>query len=134
MEVAPVIAEISAAFTSAGAACGRGVKTISGKGGGGCAGVVKVTNCERFSPLAGAGACTVSYTHLVQFGRTRGAHLFPADSLMSRAHMKISRRGDDFLVEDLGSRNGTFVRVNGRSSISPGSELIISGQLLRVVD
>jgi class 3 adenylate cyclase len=69
----------------------------------------------------------------VQFGRMRGAHLFPADGLMSRAHMKISRRGDDFLVEDLGSRNGTFVRLNGWGSVSPGSELIISGQLLKVV-
>ena len=69
----------------------------------------------------------------IQFGRTRGEHLFPQDSLMSRAHLKISRRGDDLLLEDLGSRNGTFLRVNGRSLVSLGSELIISGQLLRVV-
>src|ERR1700728_2478306 len=69
----------------------------------------------------------------IQFGRTRGEHLFPQDSLMSRAHLKISRRGDDLWLEDLGSRNGTFLRGNGRSLVSLGSELIISGQLLRVV-
>jgi class 3 adenylate cyclase len=69
----------------------------------------------------------------IQFGRTRGEHLFPQDSLMSRAHLKISRRGDDLLLEDLGSRNGTFLRVSGKSSVSAGSELIISGQLLKVV-
>lgn len=69
----------------------------------------------------------------IQFGRTRGEHLFPQDSLMSRAHMKISRRGNDFLVEDLGSRNGTFLRMNKKRAVSVGSELIISGQLLRIV-
>jgi class 3 adenylate cyclase len=69
----------------------------------------------------------------IQFGRTRGERLFPQDSLMSRAHMKISRRGNDFLVEDLGSRNGTFLKMNRYRSVPVGSELIISGQLLRVV-
>jgi class 3 adenylate cyclase len=68
----------------------------------------------------------------IQFGRTRGEHLFPQDNLMSRAHLKISRRGDELLVEDLGSRNGTFLKVQGKRTVSPGSDLIIAGQLLRV--
>lgn len=69
----------------------------------------------------------------ISFGRTRGEHLFPQDNLMSRSHLKISRRGDELLVEDLGSRNGTFLKVHGRSPVSAGTELIIAGQLLRVV-
>jgi class 3 adenylate cyclase len=68
----------------------------------------------------------------VQFGRTRGDHVFAEDNLMSRAHMKISQRGEDFVVEDLGSRNGTFVKVSRKTPLAAGSVLIISGQLLKV--
>ena len=68
-----------------------------------------------------------------QFGRSRGEYLFPHDNLMSRAHLKISRRGDHLLVEDLGSRNGTFLKVEGKRPVSPVSDFIIAGQLLRVI-
>jgi DNA-binding NtrC family response regulator len=33
----------------------------------------------------------------------------PRDALMSRAHARASRQGDSWRIEDLGSRNGTFV-------------------------
>src|SRR3954467_9020548 len=47
----------------------------------------------------------------VSFGRSRGTYIFPEDAFMSRAHCKIYHRGEDFYLEDVGSRNGTFVKV-----------------------
>ena len=52
---------------------------------------------------------------------------------MSRAHVRISQRGEDFLLEDVGSRNGTFVKVRGNTPLPLGSALLIAGQLLRVI-
>jgi len=69
----------------------------------------------------------------VRFGRTRGNYVFPDDTLMSRAHIRISQRGEDFVLEDLGSRNGTFVKVRKRTPLFSGSALLIAGQLLKVI-
>jgi len=68
----------------------------------------------------------------VQFGRTRGTYVFPDDNLMSRSHARITQRAEDFLLEDLGSRNGTFVKVRRKTPVPSGSALLIAGQLLRV--
>jgi len=70
----------------------------------------------------------------VKIGRTYGAYVFPDDNLMSRAHLRISQRGEDFVLEDLGSRNGTFVKVRGKTPLSAGSVLLIAGQSLRVIN
>lgn len=69
----------------------------------------------------------------VQFGRTRGRYRFPEDRLMSRVHARILQRGEDFLLEDAGSRNGTFVRLRDRAQLQPGSAVLVGSQLLRVV-
>jgi class 3 adenylate cyclase len=69
----------------------------------------------------------------VQLGRTRGTYVFPDDNLMSRAHIRISQRGEDFVLEDVGSRNGTFVKVRRKMPLPSGSALLIAGQLLRVI-
>jgi adenylate cyclase len=68
----------------------------------------------------------------VQFGRTRGTYVFPDDNLMSRSHARITQRAEDFLLEDLGSRNGTFLKVRRKTPVPSGSALLIAGQLLRV--
>jgi adenylate cyclase len=69
----------------------------------------------------------------VSFGRTRGTHVFPDDHLMSRAHIRILQRGEDFVLEDVGSRNGTFVKVRRKTPLSAGCSLLIAGQLLKVI-
>lgn len=43
--------------------------------------------------------------------------VLPEDSFVSTVHARLFRRGDDLFVEDLGSRNGTF--VNGTSVQAP---------------
>ena len=68
----------------------------------------------------------------VSWGRTNGTYTFPDDANMSRSHAKVYHRGEDFLLEDAGSRNGTFVKVRERMSIRMGETLLLGTQLLRV--
>lgn len=50
-------------------------------------------------------------------GRGEGAHLRPSSDLVSRQHCGISVQDGQCIVEDLGSRNGTF--VNGEQLTAP---------------
>ena len=68
----------------------------------------------------------------VTWGRSRGTYVFPDDPNMSRAHAKVFHRGEDFFLEDTGSRNGTFVKVRDKMQIPAGVVLLMGGQLLRV--
>lgn len=43
--------------------------------------------------------------------------VLPEDTFVSTVHARLFRRGDDLFVEDLGSRNGTF--VNGQPVQAP---------------
>jgi predicted component of type VI protein secretion system len=53
---------------------------------------------------------------------------------VSAHHAKIVKAGDDFVIEDIGSRNGIFVngiRVS-RQSLSDGDEVVISKHILKL--
>jgi class 3 adenylate cyclase len=67
-----------------------------------------------------------------QFGRTKGNYIFPEDKMMSRVHARILLRGEDFLLEDSGSRNGTFVNLRGKTPVADGSAILVGSQLFRV--
>lgn len=68
----------------------------------------------------------------VTWGRTKGTYTFPEDGFMSRAHAKVYQRGENFFLEDTGSRNGTFVRARGRAPVPVGAMVLVGGQLLKV--
>jgi pSer/pThr/pTyr-binding forkhead associated (FHA) protein len=58
-------------------------------------------------------------------GRTPSSDLVVDDRSVSAVHALIENLGGTWFVEDLGSRNGTFVggqRISGRRSIRPGEE------------
>lgn len=69
----------------------------------------------------------------VYFGRVKGTYTFPEDKLMSRSHARVIQRAEDFIVEDLGSRNGTFVKVRGVAPLAVNSTILLGNQLLRVI-
>lgn len=69
-----------------------------------------------------------------EFGRTTGAYTFPADKLMSRIHARVLQRGEDFVLEDAGSRNGTFVKVRAKAPLSVGSAVLVGSRLLKLVE
>jgi len=68
----------------------------------------------------------------VTWGRTKGTYTFPEDGFMSRSHAKVYQRGENFFLEDAGSRNGTFVRARGKTPVPVGAMVLVGGQLLRV--
>jgi hypothetical protein len=64
-------------------------------------------------------------------GREEGDVTFPDDEFMSRRHAAVKRVGSKARLEDLGSSNGTFVRVRADRELKAGDLLRIGDQLLR---
>jgi len=55
------------------------------------------------------------------------------DNWVSGAHAQIRQIGDRFLLEDLNSRNGTYVKLPGATPLVPGDTLMAGRVLLRVI-
>ncbi len=70
-------------------------------------------------------------------GRSSAAELcFPDDAGLSRQHMVLDRDGDDWTVQDLGSKNGTLVNnipLRAKLKLKPGDR-ITAGHLAIVFD
>jgi len=65
-------------------------------------------------------------------GRLEGELLIADDPTISPRHASFSVKGDQVTVEDLGSVNGTFLRIRAPHRMGPGEELRLGRQLLRV--
>ena len=68
-------------------------------------------------------------------GRASDADVVLADRFISRYHARFFREGDDLMVEDLGSRNGTLVNgtaIQRPTRIGPGDEVVLSASVLRL--
>jgi pSer/pThr/pTyr-binding forkhead associated (FHA) protein len=68
----------------------------------------------------------------VVLGREEGDIVFRDDAFMSRRHAAITWDGRRALLTDLGSSNGTFVRISGPTSIKHGDHVRMGDQLLRI--
>jgi hypothetical protein len=80
--------------------------------------IVEGPEAGRIIPLAGA----------VELGRDANAGVvLQQDELLSRRHVRITPEADGARIEDLDSRNGTF--VDGDQIFSP-AHLAVDGQLL----
>ncbi len=71
-----------------------------------------------------AGASTI--------GRESGEVAFPGDRYVSGRHARVDVGEAAVTLTDLGSSNGTFLRVNGPTEIGPGDQVLLGMQLLRV--
>jgi pSer/pThr/pTyr-binding forkhead associated (FHA) protein len=67
------------------------------------------------------------------FGRSNGTYTFPDDPYLSSNHARIKRHDKDYFLEDLGSRNGTFMRIRKRALARDGDTLMLGKLLLRVL-
>jgi serine phosphatase RsbU (regulator of sigma subunit) len=68
-------------------------------------------------------------------GRSSKADLVVLDRSMSREHARLVRDGAQWTVEDLGSRNGTFLNgknVTAPTVLSPGDTLIVGGATITI--
>jgi hypothetical protein len=68
----------------------------------------------------------------VVLGREEGEIVFRDDAFMSRRHAAITWDGKRALLTDLGSSNGTFVRLTGPTSIKHGDHVRMGDQLMRI--
>ena len=67
----------------------------------------------------------------VHLGRERGDILFPEDGYVSGLHCRLSWDGRKLFLTDLGSSNGTFLRV-GEADLRSGDVLLMGQQLFRI--
>jgi pSer/pThr/pTyr-binding forkhead associated (FHA) protein len=65
-------------------------------------------------------------------GRGSGDVSFPHDGYVSSKHATITVGEGSLAVKDLGSANGTFVRVNGQAAVTAGDLLLVGEQILRI--
>jgi pSer/pThr/pTyr-binding forkhead associated (FHA) protein len=65
-------------------------------------------------------------------GRGAGEVSFPHDGYVSSKHATITVGDGALAVKDLGSANGTFVRVNGQAAVTAGDLLLVGEQILRI--
>lgn len=70
-------------------------------------------------------------------GRDRSADVSIDSSGVSRRHAVLEIRGTAITIEDLGSKNGTFVagvRIAGPVSIHCGAEIRLGSAILRILE
>jgi pSer/pThr/pTyr-binding forkhead associated (FHA) protein len=68
----------------------------------------------------------------MHIGRERGDVIFPEDGYVSGLHCRIHHDGTSVVLTDVGSSNGTFVRIRGERKITSGELLLLGQQLFRI--
>jgi len=68
----------------------------------------------------------------INLGRERGDILFPEDGYVSGLHCRLSWENGRLFLTDLGSSNGTFVRIREEVEVRSGDVLLMGQQLFRV--
>jgi pSer/pThr/pTyr-binding forkhead associated (FHA) protein len=72
------------------------------------------------------------FDETANIGRERGNILFPEDGYVSGGHCQLSVREGRVFLKDLGSSNGTFLRVRENRSLPSGSLMLMGQQLFRI--
>jgi predicted component of type VI protein secretion system len=83
----------------------------------------------------GSGTEFILSKPMMTIGRSTNNDIVIADAEMSRQHAQIVNQGGNFLIEDLGSTNGTFVngqRVNGRTTLY-SQDTVEFGETIRLL-
>lgn len=65
----------------------------------------------------------------MHIGRERGDVTFPDDGYVSGLHCRVNKEGNQIRLTDVGSSNGTFLRIGGEREVRSG-ELLLMGQQL----
>ena len=68
----------------------------------------------------------------VHLGRERGDILFPEDGYVSGLHCRLTWDGQRLFLTDLGSSNGSFVRIAEEADVRSGDVLLMGQQLFRI--
>jgi len=65
-------------------------------------------------------------------GREQGDWQFPYDPSMSSLHATVRSEDADFVITDMGSRNGIALSIKGEPLLASGDRILIGDQLLKV--
>jgi len=65
-------------------------------------------------------------------GRDAGDITFPGDRYVSARHAVFKVEPGGVTFTDLGSSNGSFVKVAGAADLTPGDQLLLGTQLFRL--
>jgi pSer/pThr/pTyr-binding forkhead associated (FHA) protein len=68
----------------------------------------------------------------MHMGRERGDVIFPEDGYVSGLHCRVHYDGTSCVLTDVGSSNGTFLRVRGSRAVITGDLLLMGQQLFRI--
>lgn len=83
----------------------------------------------------GAKAGTFALEGPLQVGRAEACHIRLSDSYISQFHARLFSRDDTWMVEDLGSTNGTFLnerKVTAPSEVHVGDRLRLGRTVLEL--
>jgi pSer/pThr/pTyr-binding forkhead associated (FHA) protein len=89
----------------------------------------------RLSVIVGRdvdGSAFPLFGEAIVLGRERGDILFPEDGYVSGTHARISLNEERVFLTDLGSSNGTFLRLRSERVIPTGSYMLMGQQLFRL--
>lgn len=78
------------------------------------------------------GAAFPLFGESMGIGRERGEVVFPDDGYVSGSHARIAVQEGTAELTDLGSSNGTFLRIRGERSVSSGTFVLMGQQLFRI--
>ncbi len=94
-------------------------------------GAFRIVQC-----LAGGGEGRIAAAEggVLSMGRESNTLNFPDDRFISGHHARLDAASDhdEVVLTDTGSRNGTFVRIDGAQELFHGDYLFVGQQLLRV--
>jgi pSer/pThr/pTyr-binding forkhead associated (FHA) protein len=83
----------------------------------------------------GGRVSTHRLTGTLQIGRASACQIRPDDTYVSQMHARISDRNGSWIVEDLGSTNGTYLnqrKVTVPTELSPGDRIRVGKTYLEV--
>ena len=68
----------------------------------------------------------------VVIGREQCDLSFPFDRHISGRHARVYQEGNQFYLQDIGSKNGTFFRINRPHRLQHGDSFFVGQQLMRI--
>lgn len=83
----------------------------------------------------GSRAGTYKLAKTLQIGRGQSCDIRLTDTYVSTAHARITNRNGEWMVEDLGSTNGTYLnqrRVTAPARLSPGDRIRVGKSTLEL--
>lgn len=89
----------------------------------------------RLSLIAGPGIVSRAFAigeDAVQIGRETGDIVFRDDGFVSGKHARVTRVNGQAMLEDLGSSNGTYLRIRRERNLESGDLILMGQQLFRL--